>query len=37
MSYKELIEYMHKYRLGKISKLELMFAIGLWQRSIGHV
>ena len=34
MTYKELIEYMHKYRLGDISKLEMSLAIHLWQRTL---
>jgi len=37
MSYKELIEYMHLYRLGEITKTELACAIAIWQISIGEV
>jgi len=31
MSYTELKEYMTDFHLGKITKLEMAFAIGLWQ------
>ena len=36
MSYTELIEYMHQYRAGHITRSEMAGAIHLWQRSIGR-
>lgn len=36
MSYDQLKEYMHAYRMGRISKLEMMFAIGMWQRGLNN-
>ena len=34
MAYLELIQYFSKFRQGEMSKLELGFAIALWQESI---
>lgn len=33
MNYTELIEYMHKYRAGKMSREEMACAIHMWQRA----
>jgi len=35
MNYNALKELMHRYRIGKISRLEMKFAIGLWQLKIN--
>ena len=32
MLYKELIEVMHQYRDGNLTKRQMSMAIGLWQR-----
>ena len=32
MHYDELVDYMKSYRLGNISRIEMVWAIGLWQR-----
>ena len=32
MKYPELIEYMHRYRRARISRLDMVAAIALWQR-----
>ena len=34
MAYSKLIQYFSKFRRGEMSKLELGFAIALWQESI---
>lgn len=36
MKYSELIEYMHKFRVGEISKTEMGIAINIWQRQAGY-
>jgi len=33
MNYGNLKEYMHKYRMGELSKNEMAAAIHMWQRS----
>ena len=35
MSYTQLKEYMHEYRMGRITKLELGKAIHMWQRTLS--
>ena len=34
MSYSELKEIMHEYRLGRLSRDEMALTIGLWQRGL---
>lgn len=36
MSYDILKEYFHLYRIGKISKYEMMFYIHMWQRAENY-
>jgi len=35
MTYKTLKELMHEYRMDRISRVEMMLAIGLWQRGLS--
>jgi len=35
MKYEDLVEYMHRFRIGGISKAEMSVAITLWQLSLG--
>jgi hypothetical protein len=38
MTYDELKKQFHNYRIGKIKRNYLVFAIGLWQRTeYGHI
>jgi len=32
MSYKKLIELMHKYRIGEIARAEMILAFYIWQK-----
>ena len=34
MKYAELIEVMHKFRAGRITRTEMVAAIALWQRPV---
>lgn len=34
MTYAELKAYMHEYRMGRISELEMAVRIGLWQMNL---
>ncbi len=36
MQYSELVEYMHKFRMGYMTRLEMADYIDKWQRSLGR-